>query len=83
MDANKLVKLKVIGYQVRKTCGNCIHALFSSPASDWGTCWKHQYEHLKHTGEARQLSIHRSGHCDDHHRNKTLNLGGFEELVEK
>ncbi len=88
MDANKLVKLKVIGYTIRKACGNCVHSLFPNPNTDWGTCYKHTYEHLKHSNQKRQLSIHRSGVCaDGYKRSPTatsdLNLGGFSDLVEK
>ncbi len=88
MDANKLVKLKVIGYEIRKTCGNCVHSLFASPGTAWGTCWLYKYDHLKHSEQSRQLSIHRSGRCKDGYKESptatnALNLGGFAELVEK
>ncbi len=87
MDANKLVKLKVINYQVRQTCGNCVRSFFPSRHTDWGTCSHHTYDHLKHSDTNRQLSIHKSGRCDDYSKSptatSTLNLGGFAELVEK
>ena len=87
MDANKLVKLKLIHYQVRQTCGNCVHSFFPNRQTEWGTCSKHTYDHLKHSDEKRQLSIHRFGWCDDYATSPTatsaLNLGGFEELVER
>jgi hypothetical protein len=87
VDANKLVKLKVIGYQVRQTCGNCVHSFFPSRNTDWGTCSLYQYDHLKHSDQKRQLSIHRSGRCKDGYSKSPtatseLNLGGFAGLVE-
>jgi hypothetical protein len=87
MDANKLVKLKVIGYQIRRTCGNCVSSTFPNPSTAWGTCAAHTYDHLKHSDQARQLSIHRAGHCKDYREHKgataPINLGGFAELMEK
>lgn len=86
LDANKLVKLKVIGYKVRQTCGNCVHSFFPNQRTDWGTCSKHQYDHLKHSDQTRQLSINRFGRCDTYEKSPTatseLNLGGFTELLE-
>jgi hypothetical protein len=87
VDANKLVKLKVIGYEIRQTCANCVHSLFPNERTAWGTCAKHQYDHLKHNDQTRQLSIHRSGRCDDGYKasptaTSETNLGGFAQLLE-
>jgi hypothetical protein len=87
MDANKLVRLKVLGYQIRKTCANCVHSFFPNERTAWGTCSKYTYDHLKHSDAKRQLSIHRSGKCEEGYKKSptatsALNLGGFEQLVE-
>lgn len=63
MDENKLDKLREVGYEIKACCRLCLHGNFA-PFSDFGTCAKHTYEHLKHTGEPRQLSIHRMGKCN-------------------
>lgn len=63
MDANKLKILNEIGYEVRQTCANCVHSFFPSEKSNWGTCSMNQYQHEKHTGDARDVSIHKSGKC--------------------
>lgn len=62
MDANKLLKLHEVGYEVRETCGTCLHAQIDR-RNDYGTCGFIQYNHLKHSDSERELSIHRSGHC--------------------
>lgn len=64
MDANKLEELRRIGYTIPRTCGLCVHGTFVG-ASDFGTCATRQYDHLKHTGPKRQLSIYRGGTCPD------------------
>jgi hypothetical protein len=63
-DQNKLKKLNEIGYQIRPTCGICRFAEFKDK-SDWGACFYegHTYQHEKHVGAPRRLSIHRSGYC--------------------
>lgn len=81
MDANKLQVLQDLPYTIPKTCGLCLHGEF--PQNDWGTCQVTQYEHQKHTGDARQLSILRFGSCpkfeaDDQ---KVLLLGLFQEFL--
>ena len=82
MDANKLVKLKVIGYQVRQTCRNCVHANFGFGAL-WGTCNLHTYQHQKHTDQVRQLSINVSGRCETwENPGFGPELEGFAELRE-
>lgn len=62
MDANKLKVLQDLPYRIQKTCGLCRHRLFVRD-SPWGVCATQTYEHQKHTGAPRQLSIHRSGYC--------------------
>jgi len=49
-------------YTVRACCEICTHGTFIS-TSMWGTCAKHTYEHKKHTGKPRQMSINRVGVC--------------------
>lgn len=82
MDANKLKKLKEIGYEVRRGCGNCKHA---SLYGFWGTCLIKEYAHLKHTNADRKLSVNSHGCCDDHEWADYFisQLGGFEGLQEK
>jgi len=62
MDRNKVITLRQIGYKIRQSCGICTHGTFRE--GFWGTCETHKYSHEKHTGEDRQLSIHRSGICE-------------------
>lgn len=49
-----------------------------------GTCAARQYEHQKHTGEARQLSIHKTGCCGQHKLDeaKKAQLGAFAEFID-
>lgn len=61
MDANKLEKLKEIGFNLKPTCMLCVAGEF--PNNDWGTCAINSYKHLKHTDELRKMSIHKSGSC--------------------
>ncbi|OHD21606.1 MAG: hypothetical protein A2Y38_02170 [Spirochaetes bacterium GWB1_59_5] len=61
-DANKLAKLLEVGYCIPITCGLCNFGVFAQ-GQDWGTCRLYQYEHLKHTGPARDVSIIRFGSC--------------------
>jgi len=81
MDANKLKVLQDLSYTVQKSCGLCTHGVF--PNNDWGTCNKHTYDHLKHTGEARQLSVFRYGSCEGFEFHKPLEpmLGHFKEFM--
>lgn len=81
MDANKLKVLQDIGYEVQKVCGLCRHAQLSPDG--WGTCAIQSYQHLKHTGDPRQLSITRYGGCpkfkaSDHALGQ---LAGFKQLM--
>jgi len=62
-DENKFEMLGEVCYTVRACCEICVHGTFPSPASLWGTCAHITYEHKKHTGDKRQLSINRIGVC--------------------
>ena len=64
MDLNKVRELKDIGFKIVPTCGLCKHSAIG-PMVSFGTCSIQTYQHLKHTGPARQLSIHRSGWCPE------------------
>lgn len=64
MDANKLAKLREVGYIVIDCCAVCEHGQFpGGPSQRWGTCAIHQYEHLKHTENPRQMSVCSFGFC--------------------
>lgn len=63
MDQNKLKVLRDIEYVIPKQCGICIHGTFSALSAQFGVCAIQQYDHLKHTGDARQLSVYRGGCC--------------------
>ena len=80
MDIAKLNKLKELGYQILPTCGRCKHGLFKG--YEWGTCALFTYEHQKHSGTTRQLSIHQSGYCgpDNFKPKETEDLHGFREF---
>lgn len=82
MDANKLVVLKQIGYKVHRTCGSCVNARFGR-GQVWSTCDIHTYQHEKHTGEPRHLSIHVAGECPSWESGTFGDsLEGFYELLE-
>ncbi|HUU89441.1 MAG TPA: hypothetical protein VMX17_17035 [Candidatus Glassbacteria bacterium] len=75
MDEAKRKKLNEIDYKITRICDNCRN---SALRGSWGVCFKHNYEHQKHTESNRQLSIHRSGTCK-HHEFKD----GFIEYIHK
>lgn len=62
MDANKLARLEDIGYSIQPTCGLCVH-FFAPPGGEFGECDLYSYEHQKHTGPPRKLSVNRHGSC--------------------
>lgn len=62
MDANKLKKLKEIGFTLKRTCATCEY--FNKGQDQFGTCRKHSYFHLKHQ-DFRELSVHSLGFCPD------------------
>ncbi|MFA6234655.1 MAG: hypothetical protein WC824_10795 [Bacteroidota bacterium] len=61
-DPAKFAKLREIGYTIPVNCGTCTHGHFVPP-SEWGICDLHFYQHGKHTGPERGISIHKEGHC--------------------
>lgn len=65
MDANKLILLNHVDYKVCRCCYFCKHAEPFLAHNNWSTCRKHLYQHLKHTGEMRQMSILKFGVCRD------------------
>lgn len=82
MDTAKLVVLRTEGYTIPKVCGLCKHSTF--PQNDWGTCGVISYEHLKHSGLPRQLSIHKSGSCANRFeldQGEADKLGHFREFL--
>lgn len=60
MDKNKLTVLREAGY----TIPNCVHGQFDGGGL-FGTCVVRTYQHLKHTGEPRQLSVFAHGGCEE------------------
>jgi|SRR5579859_446374 len=64
MDANKLKVLKDNGYVINKACGLCKHMDMPNVKAGFGTCNIKTYEHLKHVGAPRQLSVHEHGVCE-------------------
>lgn len=83
MDANKLKVLQDIDYRIRKCCGNCVFGVFVR-SEGFGTCGIQQYEHKKHTGDKRQLSVNRYGYCEKHEISDTYvaRIHGFSVFVE-
>jgi len=84
-DANKFGLLRDIGYTIPVTCGLCKHRNFPTAGSDWGTCRIHLYNHLKHTGPKREMSIHRSGCCSKAVLDEALrsSFGAFGGMIEE
>ncbi len=83
MDVNKLQVLRDLPYKVQRVCGLCVHGTFLTPNNDWGTCAAQTYEHKKHTGPARQLSIVKYGSCVSFDADpvKTAGLGHYLEFL--
>ena len=81
-DKNKLKALGAASYSIQDTCGNC---QFSDLRGDWGTCSAISYQHQKHTGQQRQVSIHRYGYCREYKRLQmfegTLQASGFDVFM--
>lgn len=81
MDANKRLELLRISYEIRGTCGICKHGQFS-PGQQFGACAIHTYQHLKHTGDERPLSINAYGRCGKFEMDQEkARLGLWEEFV--
>lgn len=81
MDAAKAEKLRKIGYSIPPSCGLCVHADLSPDG--WGTCSLFSYEHEKHTGERRPVSINRLGYCPAWESDpaKIAELGPYQEFA--
>lgn len=81
-DASKFAELRRMGYEIPPTCRFCEAADIDPKGDGWGTCLLHEYTHEKHTGSARQVSIHESGSCPDfvHDRSKSAKLGAHLEF---
>lgn len=83
MDINKASKLREIGYKIEPSCGTCKHFVQRSD-EDFGDCQIHDYEHLKHTGGRRRLSVVRYGQCKSFEANDNLGyLHGFKEFLDE
>jgi len=80
MDPNKLKVLQEVSYRINPCCGLCKHGWF--PQNDWGTCEIQKYEHQKHSGPPRQLSIHKYGRCPKFKAKQNTNLGLFQEFFD-
>lgn len=82
MDANKLKVLQEIGYKIQPTCGSCEAGVFADPKSEFGSCVLYTYDHQKHSGADRQLSINRYGCCPEYERDpRTLGpLGAWSQF---
>ncbi len=63
MDENKLKKLKEVGFVMNRCCGLCSFATFSPGVGVYGECSEHTYEHKKHTGPKRDVTVHKYGYC--------------------
>lgn len=63
MDENKLKMLKSMDYKIDPCCALCVYGIFRDPASAWGECCLFEYDHLKHTGQNRNVSVNRYGVC--------------------
>lgn len=85
-DANKVKKLRAIGYTIPGLCGYCKHSNFEGPTAlnGWGACDLHTYRHLKH-GKGRGVSIHATGTCPqfewDPSRVAQSGLGAHQEFI--
>lgn len=64
MDQNKLEKLRQIGYDIEACCAFCKHSKLEK-GKDFGVCKNFTYDHIKHTGPDRYLSINRYGICHE------------------
>lgn len=83
MDQNKLKVLQEIEYKIPSVCSLCFHGDF--PQNDFGTCKINTYAHLKHTGDVRNLSIHKLGSCAMFTENskEVAKLGTYGQFLTK
>jgi hypothetical protein len=83
MDANKLSKLRKIGYTIKECCGTCIHRT-NFKGGYWSTCELHFYDHQKHTDVKRDLSIFIFGCCQNYKSAiDEFDLRGFAEFIKE
>lgn len=80
-DENKFETLRSLPYVVQKVCGLCKHGVF--PNNDWGSCSNTAYQHKKHTGDVRQVSIVKAGSCSNFELDETkaTTLGAHREFL--
>ncbi len=83
MDRRKLAVLRDIGYTFPATCGLCTFMRRGTKDPNWGTCTVHEYEHEKHSGEPRELSVHALGPCGEFQPGSEARdvLGGYAEFL--
>jgi hypothetical protein len=83
MDQNKVTKLRDVEYKIRPQCGLCRHGEFKTIKDEFGSCLLHSYEHLKHTGAPRRLSVYRGGSCESYtpEAAKIAQLGAYLEFL--
>lgn len=80
MDNNKLDKLKEIAYEIKPSCGTCTFFKQYSD-EDFGDCQKHTYQHQKHSGGQRHLSVVQYGSCHSYEPTELAWLHGFQEFL--
>lgn len=83
MDDNKLKLLKQVEYEVCRCCYFCAHSEPFRQGTDWSTCRRYKYQHLKHTGDLRQMSIVKFGVCSSFEPKDgaRLELGAFAQFM--
>jgi len=83
-DVNKFDRLRKVGFRIQECCSLCQSGCFSN-GSAWGTCSEHAYEHRKHTGPPRGMSVHIIGWCPSFSispsRLAKARLGAHEEFL--
>lgn len=82
MDENKRKKLHEIGYTIGPSCDTCVHFQAYSD-ENFGTCTKYKYQHLKHTGTERSLSVYKHGSCPQYQQQPGIDniVHGFKEFI--
>jgi len=83
-DENKFEKLRTVGYRIPGNCGLCKHGQFPG-GNLWGQCGLHTYDHGKHIGAVRGVSIVQIGTCPSFTEDPTkisgVGLGAHEEFL--
>jgi hypothetical protein len=82
MDLNKLQVLREVGYTIPRSCTLCANSKWEG-ASEWGSCMITTYQHKKHIGLPRQLSIYRGGQCSKFvlEESAAATLGAYIEFI--